>query len=69
MIYIHNLAQKNIFGIVDIFFEYKSMNIYAAGGIVGQSKDCEFSCCYAVTDFEESFIGYGNTEGKNLYRV
>ncbi len=59
---------ENCYSLVDIFFEYKSMNIYAAGGIVGQSKDCEFSCCYAVTDFEESFIGYGNTEGKNLYR-
>ncbi len=59
---------ENCYSLVDIFFEYKSMNIYAAGGIVGQSKDCEFSCCYAVSDFEESFIGYGNTEGKNLYK-
>lgn len=66
--YSESSSFENCYSLVDIFFEYKSMNIYAAGGIVGQSKDCEFSCCYAVTDFEESFIGYGNTEGKNLYR-
>lgn len=66
--YAESSSFENCYSIADIYFEYKSMNIYAAGGIVGQSKDCEFSCCYAVSDFEESFIGYGNTEGKNLYK-
>lgn len=43
------------------------MSLYAGGGIVGQSKDCEYTCCYAISDFEEKFIGYGNTEGQSIY--
>lgn len=58
---------ENCYSSINISLEYTVMNFYAAGGITGQSRECEYVCCYAVSDFEEKFIGYGNTEGQRIY--
>lgn len=58
---------KNCYSDVDFSLEYTVMEPYAAGGLVGQAKDSEFICCYSTPEFSEKFIGYGNTEGMNIY--
>ncbi len=62
-----NSLFKNCFAFTSFSLEYTVMSIYAAGGLAGESKNSEFICCYAVPEFKESFIGYGNTEGMNIY--
>ena len=58
---------KNCYSDVDFLLEYTVMNPYAAGGLVGQSKDSEFTCCYSTSNFDENFIGTGNTKGMDIY--
>ncbi len=58
---------KNCYSTVDFSLEYTVMYPYAAGGLVGQAKDCDFVCCYTITEFDETFIGFGNTEGMDIY--
>lgn len=58
---------KNCYSNVDFSLEYTVMYPYAAGGLVGQAKDSDFVCCYTISEFNETFIGYGNTEGLDIY--
>lgn len=58
---------KNCYSNIDFSLEYTVMYPYAAGGLVGQAKDSEFICCYSTPKFIEKFIGYGNTEGIDIY--
>ncbi|MBQ2841700.1 MAG: hypothetical protein IJE72_01535 [Clostridia bacterium] len=58
---------KSCYSNVDFSLEYTVMEPYAAGGLVGQAKDSEFVCCYSTPEFSEKFIGYGNTEGMDIY--
>lgn len=62
-----NSLFKNCFTLTSFSLEYTVMSIYAAGGLVGESKNSEFVCCYSIPKHKEIFIGYGNTEGKNIY--